>query len=365
MTKPRRLVDIAVNLTDGVFRGLDHRGRANWYPDDFTAVLARARAAGVEKIVISGTSIEVSRQAIALCQQHRGFLYCTVGVHPAHSDHFIHPSLLPSKAALKKMASAQRKANQAERSDAAPPPPPPPPPGWSMLRGGNDAETAMQQAHVANCLGTLRRMIEDNKDVVVAVGEIGIDHAELTPVVSPALQLEAFNAQLELAAAVGLPMFLHSRDCGMDFGDALALRRAALPDLGVVHSFTGSDEELQKILGLGYDVSVNCASFRSEAASRLLLGCPLDRLHIETDAPWCDVRPENYGHQFVATQFATRGKDEGFVVGHGITRRNEPCNVVQVLEMLAGARQAHSAETTEDVADVLWRNAHRLFPGIA
>ena len=65
-----------------------------------------------------------------------------------------------------------------------------------------------------------------------------------------------------LAKETGLPMFLHSREVGLDFVEILERNRDKLTT-GVVHSFTGTAEELQRILDLGLYVSVNGASLRT------------------------------------------------------------------------------------------------------
>merc|ERR1719266_663771 len=82
----KKVVDIAVNLTDPTFKGKNRKGK-RIHDDDLTLVLKRAKEHGVEKIIISGTSLGASREAIKLCRQYDDVadvptLYCTVGCHP-------------------------------------------------------------------------------------------------------------------------------------------------------------------------------------------------------------------------------------------------------------------------------------------
>jgi Tat protein secretion system quality control protein TatD with DNase activity len=65
---------------------------------------------------------------------------------------------------------------------------------------------------------------------------------------------------------------------------------------------------------------------------------PRHLLLLETDAPWCDIRPTHPGYKFIATQMATH-KPEKFVLGKCVKGHNEPMHITQVVEVLAGARQ--------------------------
>lgn len=96
----------------------------------------------------------------------------------------------------------------------------------------------------------------------VAFGEIGLDYDRLflTP---KDQQLKYFEAQLEVAVEVQLPLFLHSRAASEDFERLLATKLPQLPKKGLVHSFTGTLEEMKRIVELGLDVGVNGCSMKS------------------------------------------------------------------------------------------------------
>lgn len=97
----------------------------------------------------------------------------------------------------------------------------------------------------------------------VAFGEFGLDYDRLflTP---KEQQLKYFEAQLSIAVEVQLPLFLHSRAAAEDFERLLGARLDELPKRGLVHSFTGAVEEMQRIVGMGFDVGVNGCSMKSK-----------------------------------------------------------------------------------------------------
>jgi TatD DNase family protein len=76
----------------------------------------------------------------------------------------------------------------------------------------------------AACVEALRDLVEDNRDVVVAVGEMGLDYTEID-LCPKEVQMECFELQLEALAGLGLPLFLHSREVGMDFVEVLKRHR--------------------------------------------------------------------------------------------------------------------------------------------
>jgi TatD DNase family protein len=114
-------------------------------------------------------------------------------------------------------------------------------------------------------LSELRDLAVDAKSsgYAVAFGEIGLDYDRLflTP---KEQQLKYFAAQLDIAVEVQLPLFLHSRAASEDFETLLGEKLEHLPKRGLVHSFTGTVEEMQRLVGLGFDIGVNGCSMKSE-----------------------------------------------------------------------------------------------------
>jgi len=85
---------------------------------------------------------------------------------------------------------------------------------------------------------------------------------------------------------VQLPLFLHSRAAAEDFERLLGERLEELPRRGLVHSFTGTMEEMQRLVGMGFHVGVNGCSMKTEGNAEVVRAIPLERLQIETDGPW-------------------------------------------------------------------------------
>lgn len=219
------LIDIGVNLADKRF----HKDRE--------AVIERARAAGVEAMILTGTSQSSSAAAAAMSETRPGLLFSTAGVHPHGAKHWT-PDV---EAAVRRLAA----------------------------RAG-----------------------------VVAIGECGLDHnRDFSPRPS---QAAAFEAQLELAAELDLPVFLHERDAHEAFCAIWRNHQGRVP-AGVVHCFTGTRAQAHAYLDLGLHIGVTgwiCDDRRADDLRAAVVGLPLDRLMIETDAPYLvprDLRPKPKG----------------------------------------------------------------------
>uniref|UniRef100_A0A9I9CWP4 t-SNARE coiled-coil homology domain-containing protein n=1 Tax=Cucumis melo TaxID=3656 RepID=A0A9I9CWP4_CUCME len=152
-----------LRMIDGMFRGIYHGKQ--YHAADIAAVLSRAWSAGVQRIIVTGGSLEESREALKIAETD-GRLFCTVGVHPTRCKEF-------------------------EES--------------------GDPETYFQAL-----LSLTKEGIEKGK--VVAVGECGLDYDRLH--FCPAdIQKKYFEKQFELAHTTKLPMFLHMRAAAEDFCD--------------------------------------------------------------------------------------------------------------------------------------------------
>ncbi|CAI5993210.1 unnamed protein product, partial [Closterium sp. NIES-64] len=293
---------IAANLTDGMFQGCYHGKQA--HPPDLQAVLSRAWEAGVEKIIITGGSLEESRAALALAETDDR-LFCTVGVHPTRCSEF----------------------------DASGDP----------------------QKH----LQSLLKLAEEGKakGKVVAVGECGLDYDRL--VFCPKeVQQKYFELQFDLAQATQLPMFLHMRAAADDFLEIVKRNDSRFVGGGVVHSFTGTCDERDAILAVPkLSIGINGCSLKTEDNLKAMAGIPPNRLMLETDSPYCDVRPTHAGHRFVGSKWAAKKKEahseEAMVKG-----RNEPCAIRQVLEVVCGYK---GVEDVEEFARTVHDNTSSLF----
>jgi TatD DNase family protein len=120
---------------------------------------------------------------------------------------------------------------------------------------------------------------------VVAIGEIGLDYYyDQSP---RAEQIDAFEKQLEIAAQLQLPVEIHTRDAEEDTIRILKNMQGRVA--GLIHCFTGTDWLARQALDLGFNISISgVVTFKSAESLRTIVRdiVPLDRLHIETDAPF-------------------------------------------------------------------------------
>jgi len=189
---------------------------------------------------------------------------------------------------------------------------------------------------------------------VVAVGECGLDYDRLQ-FAPAAVQLAHFELHIDLAERHGLPLFLHDRNTGGAFGDVMRRHRHRVRG-GVVHSFTGSPRELDEYLALGLDIGLNGCSLKTDANCAVAAAVPLDRLHLETDAPWCEIRRTHASFRHVRTHWPAvepkKHDPDRLVKG-----RSEPAQLLQVAEAVAGVRGAELGE----VLAAAYANSRRLF----
>lgn len=233
---------------------------------DREVVIARARAAGVGRIVVPGTDLASSRRAVALAETHPE-IFAAVGVHPNSTAGF----------------------------------------------GARELKELSE-------LGRSKK--------VVGIGEIGIDLYWKT--VPLAEQQRAFRAQIELAAELEKPVIVHDREA---HAEVLEILREAQPRSGaVLHSFSGDMAEAALALGFHLGVDGPLTYKKNDALRAIFAAIPLDRIVIETDAPYL-------------TPQAQRGQ------------RNEPAYVRYVAEKLAEIR----GETVEEIGNATTANAARLF----
>lgn len=114
------------------------------------------------------------------------------------------------------------------------------------------------------------------------------------------VQLPFFEEQCRLAAETGLPLFLHSRAAYPDFVQILDRwldRLPGAPRRGVVHTFDGSLEQAKGLIERGFFLGLNGCSLKTEENLKVVKDLPIEHLMLETDAPWCEIRPTHAGKQ--------------------------------------------------------------------
>jgi TatD DNase family protein len=198
-----------------------------------------------------------------------------------------------------------------------------------------------------------------NDGHAVSFGEIGLDWDRLY--LSPKeTQLKYFEAQLDIAVELQLPLFLHSRSCSEDFERLMKPRLEQLPKRGLVHSFTGTMEEMKSLVDMGFDVGINGCSLKSEENLEVVKEVPLERLQIETDGPWCEIRPSHASSKYLKEDGpdVPKGvKKEKFQKGLMVKGRNEPVMIVQVAHVIAKVKGV----SIEEVCEAAWKNSVTMF----
>lgn len=238
------------------------------FDGDRETLLASMPAKNVGLIVNPGCDVPSSRMAVALAEKF-DFVYAAVGIHPENCADFV-----PEQ------------------------------------------------------IDTLRQMAKAPK--VVAIGEIGLDYywAENPP---KELQQEVLRRQLRLAEELNLPVIIHDRDA---HGDTMAIVREFPRVKGVFHCFAGSVEMAHELLKMGWMLSFNgAATFKNaKKAPDVIAAVPLEKLMIETDAPYLTPVPH-------------RGA------------RNDSSYVGLVAEKIAQIKGL----TPEEVEQATWENGRRFF----
>ncbi|MBE8222242.1 MAG: TatD family hydrolase [Bdellovibrionales bacterium] len=225
----------------------------------------------IDKIITIGTSKKDHFKVLDLSKKHKN-VYCTLGVHPHEAESF-------------------------------------------------DPETeSFMLSHLT-----------DQK--VVGVGEIGLDYYyDNAP---KELQKQVFKKQLQIAKDFNLPVEIHSRDAEDDIISLLKEFKNHVS--GIIHCFSGSQDFANKVLELGYNLSISgIVTFKNADKLReIVKNTPLDRLHIETDAPYLTPVP-------------FRGK------------KNEPAYVVHVAQKIAEIKGV----SLDDLSKQLAKNTKLLFKKI-
>lgn len=294
------MIDIGVNLLDPMFRGCYREKQV--HESDFDEVLERGWAAGVDRIIVTAGTLAEAREALELAKGHDR-LFVTCGVHPTRCSEF---------------------------EDAA------------MI--GKD--------YLGELLAVCEQGVAAGK--CVAVGEFGLDYDRLQ-FCPKDVQKTYFEKQFALAEQTGLPLFLHNRNTGGDFTDMIRANRHRFK-AGVVHSFDGPAEEAAALVACGLFIGLNGCSLKTEANLAVVKTIPVERIMIETDAPWCDIRKTHAGWAHVKTHWESK-KDKKFERGLCVKNRTEPCHLQQVLEVVAGVK----GMAPEELAGVVYANTMSVF----
>jgi TatD DNase family protein len=205
--------------------------------------------------------------------------------------------------------------------------------------------------------------IKEEEHLLSAFGELGLDYDKLADAPKD-VQIRVFKRQLDMIVSEGwkLPLFLHCRAAFEDFVAILGPYMDRLPiRSGLVHSFVGTTEQMQTIIAMGLQVSVNNFAFRDRDSLNMITQVPLDKLQIETDAPWGDIQPSSevakaYLKNTTKWSWGNKKKDK-FSMGDMVKERNESCSMEKVALVVAGIKGVGA----EEVAESAWRNSVDMF----
>jgi TatD DNase family protein len=241
------------------------------FADDLDAVVARARAAGVERMITIGTQVARAARVAEIAERY-GDVFFTVGTHPHEA----------------------------------------------ASEGAADFAAMRKFAHHPKCVG---------------IGEAGLDyHYDYAP---RDVARRVFRGQIALARELGLPLVIHARDADDDMAAILTDEMGQVRFSALMHCFTSSRRLAEIALNLGLSISFSgVVTFKkSEGLRAIARDIPLDRILVETDAPYLAPAPH-------------RG------------RRNEPAFVVATASVVAAARGL----TCEALAAATRANTLKVFP---
>jgi TatD DNase family protein len=204
------------------------------FDKDRSDIIQRAKKNKVSGFLVTGTNIEESKKALDLCQQFPNYLNCTAGVHPHDADHVS-----------------------------------------------------------ANYLEEITELARHHQ--VKAIGECGLDFNRNFS--APEQQLKVFQQQIDLAVVLKLPLFLHQREAFEPWLELLKPALGKVPAM-VSHCFTGNKKELERCLAADMYIGITgwlCDERRGQELRDIIKYIPLNRLMIETDAPYLtprNIRPK-------------------------------------------------------------------------
>jgi TatD DNase family protein len=240
--------------------------------DDISSVVEAIQEAHIEKIINVATSLDEAADVLAFHTKYPSLLYPAMGIHP-------------------------------ENAQVA----------------GDDMED-------------FTKLVELNKDVLVAIGECGLDYKDIKEEEMKEKQKTLFAAQVELSQTYDLPIIIHCRFALDDLIEQL--KQYKKPFRGVLHSADGTTEQIQQILDLGFHVSFNgIATFKNaDEINDLIEYVPIDRILLETDSPFLAPVP-------------LRGT------------KNTPVNITYVYDYVANKKKMD----IEELQKIVLANAENVF----
>ncbi|KAL9657087.1 hypothetical protein ABK040_002713 [Willaertia magna] len=250
-----QFIDIGVNLTDDMYKGIYNN--KNYHPSDIENILERSKNGNLKKLILTSTCYSDIYENINLIRKFQekfpNFLYTTIGIHPTRCNEF-----------------------------------------------NEENENLLKNEFL--------KIINENRDIIVAIGEIGLDYDRLH-FCNKEQQLKYFEFQLELSKISKLPLFLHNRNSTEDLFNILNKHFNELPKM-VIHSFDGSSNDLKLLLSLDNNnllnkemkvyIGINGCSLKTiENLNVIKNDLDINRICIETDSPWCEIKSTHASYSYL------------------------------------------------------------------
>ncbi|MCL4366790.1 TatD family hydrolase [Patescibacteria group bacterium] len=254
------------------------------FREDLPQVINNACNNGLTAVINIGSDLKTSQKAVELQSDHITF-FATIGLHPHEANNF-------------------------------------------------SSSVSIHQS-----IGKLAQLYQNNTGKIIGIGECGLDYFfQQNPGFTPLalsetqitkLQKELFQAQIDFAKKLKLPLVIHCRDAWQDIFD---FNYQGVT--GVFHSFTADLEIARKALNLGFDLGFSCIVTypKNERLLEVIKYMPADKILAETDCPFLPPQGK-------------RGQ------------RNEPANVVEVVKTISQIKN----QSIQEIAQITYQNAQRLF----
>lgn len=304
-----KFVDIGANLLADQFEGT-YFGKERHAPDLDKVVLTRSLESGVTHIIVTAGTLQESKDALKFVRRQRevfpGITFgCTVGIHPTRT---------------------------------------------AQEFGDFTDQTKICQELV--------ELVEDGMTdgSVVALGELGLDYDRLE-FSDKESQVQGLHAQFQAFSGISkplLPYFYHNRNVGTDLLEAI--RQDPSRQHGVIHSYTDGLELAQQFIDLGLYIGLNGCSLKTEENLEVVKRLPIDKILLETDCPYCEIKATHASFKYIQTQFPKK-PDKKYDSDSLVKGRCEPCQIVQVAEVVAGVK----GMSVQEVADQCYQNSLKLY----
>lgn len=340
-----KLMDIGLNLIDDQFKG-EYNGKSK-HPSDIKCVVSRMLENDVKNCMLTTSCIDDYYLNLKLCTEYSNVIPnigLTLGVHPCSSMDMIVEDDLKAKEKLDLTKFDKLKSL------------------WKEL-------------------------LDTNSKYFMAFGEFGLDYDRLH-YASKEIQIKVFKKQLEIVSDLTVSLknkppvlFLHMRSCNEDLLDLIDAFPFHKDQIFIVHSFTDSLALMNKIISRdNFYISFNNCSFRTQEGIENIKHCPLNRLFLETDSPWCGIRKTHPSFPILAKaleenkneltykqlsyEILKKKKINAWFEANGLDKydyliqdRHEPCELWKVYLLASEIKNC----SYEELVSSIWDNCQKVF----